>query len=1026
MTRSTPQLDARTAAEITQQLQALLKAYVPSWQEFNRDAATGLSMPRGASAALIGTFSQFAATIIQRLNQAPEKNFLAFLNLLGAAQLPPQPARVPLTFTLAVGSSAESVVPARTQVAAPPGAGESAPVIFETERELVVTPARLDAAIVVDPSRDRVGDYSAITRSDSVIGAPAFQGNQPIEHSLYIGHSQILRFTEIKTLNLDLMVNQALGAANTLDALRWEFWNGSDWQLILPEPAVARQLSATGQQSLKFSNLKTVPLKMVNGLENRWLRCRLSAPIQPAEMPNIAGMVKADQLPNLQNLSLQATVERQQLSLEQAFVNSQPVDLTKEFYPFGEQPKLGDTLYLANREVFSQANAQIVLSANLMRPGQAAPGGITLKWEFWQGEKWQEFGPSHGFQDSSQAFTTRATDTTTHQVTFKLPPNPVTTTINGVESYWIRARIVAGGYASKEAGFRKIEKKIESQQTGTASTADTAGTAGTTGTTETSFVLEPASTSPPLLESLNLSYTLTLAGPPEIALTCNHCVYDDVTQAQVAFAPFRPVAETLRSLYLGLSLPSTRSHFANRPLSLYVSLTENSYGMALENLTPRESPRLVWQYFNGQDWQRLLIRDETASFTRSGMVEFIPPANFAPQAQFGLPQQFWVRVQLERGEYEIEPKLRQLLLNTTIAVQAVTHSNETLGSSTGNANQIFRTVAAPILADPVLEVRELVGFKDSWQHWQAVPDFYGSTAADRHYLINLLTGEIQFGDGIHGRIPPIGSGNIRMTRYQTGGGAGGNRPAGTIRELKTAIPAIDKATNPIAASGGADAEPLATLQDRIPRTIRHGGRAVTLEDFEDLALLASPALARSKCIPLRNLANHPRDRQINPGEVSVMIVPHSPGPKPLPSLELIQRTQDYLAAHALPTLTLAVVGPLYVQVSVDVEITLTALELASEVEQAIEEGLARFLHPLMGGFDGQGWDFGREPHRSDLYALLEAIPGVDHVHSLAILQTPDRRLDLTISVAEDLSRTKQTGCFLVYSGAHNIRLRLNQ
>jgi hypothetical protein len=1007
MTRPIPKLDSRTATEITQQLQTLL---APTWQAFNSDSTNLMPTSKGANAALMGVFARFAETIIQRLNQAPEKNFLAFLNLLGAAQLPPQPARVPLTFSLAAGSSTESVILARTQVAAPPGGGESAPVIFETERELVVMPARLASAIVVDPSRDRVGDYSAIIRSDVVSGAPAFKGNHPIEHSLYLGHSQILSFAEIKTLSLDLRVNQALGTA---DGLQWEFWNGSDWQLILPEPAVARQLSATGQQSLKFNNLKPVPLSRVNGVENRWLRCRLSAPIQPAAIPNVAGMVKADQLPNLQNLSLQAEVERQQLSLEQAFVNAQSVDLTKEFYPFGEQPKLGDTLYLANREVFSQANAQIVLAANLIRPGQAATGGITLKWEFWQGEKWQEFGPSHGFEDASQAFTTRAAGQTTHQVRFRLPPNPLTTTINGVESYWIRVRIVAGGYASKEAGFKKIEKKIESLQTGTA------------GTTETSFVLEPASTSPPLLESLTLSYTLTLAGPPEIALTCNHLVYEDVTQAQKAFAPFRPVAETLRSLYLGFGLPAARGNFPNRPLSLYVSLAENSYGMVLENLAPRESPRLVWQYFNGQDWQRLLIRDETASLTRSGLVEFIPPANFAPQAQFGLPQQFWVRVQLERGDYAIEPKLRQLLLNTTIAVQAVTHSNEILGSSTGNANQVFRTATAPILADPVLDVQELVGFADSWQRWQAVPDFYASTAADRHYLINLLTGDIQFGDGIHGRIPPMGSGNIRMTRYQTGGGASGNRPASTITGLKTAIPAIDKATNPIAASGGADAEPLATLQERMPRTIRHGGRAVTLEDFEDLALLASPGIARSKCVPLRNLVNHPRDRQISPGEVSVMIVPHSPDAKPLPSLELIQRTQDYLAAHALPTLTLAVVGPLYVQVSVDVELALTALELASDVEQAIEQGLARFLHPLTGGFDGQGWDFGREPHRSDLYTLLEAIPGVDHVHSLAILQTPDRRLDLTISAAEDLSRTKQTGGFLVYSGAHNIRLRLD-
>ena len=66
--------------------------------------------------ALIGIFSRFAEIIVQRLNRVPDKNLLAFFDLLGEARLPPQPALVPLTFSLAPGSAADALVPVGTQV----------------------------------------------------------------------------------------------------------------------------------------------------------------------------------------------------------------------------------------------------------------------------------------------------------------------------------------------------------------------------------------------------------------------------------------------------------------------------------------------------------------------------------------------------------------------------------------------------------------------------------------------------------------------------------------------------------------------------------------------------------------------------------------------------------------------------------------------------------------------------------------------------------------------------------------------
>ncbi|MEE4218653.1 MAG: hypothetical protein V2I48_13650, partial [Xanthomonadales bacterium] len=78
--------------------------------------------------ALLRVFARYCDLIIQRLNQVPDKNRIAFLDVLNISRIPPVPAQVPLTFTpvkaLPMGASG-IVVPARTKVAASPGEGET-------------------------------------------------------------------------------------------------------------------------------------------------------------------------------------------------------------------------------------------------------------------------------------------------------------------------------------------------------------------------------------------------------------------------------------------------------------------------------------------------------------------------------------------------------------------------------------------------------------------------------------------------------------------------------------------------------------------------------------------------------------------------------------------------------------------------------------------------------------------------------------------------------------------------------------
>jgi predicted phage baseplate assembly protein len=268
-----------------------------------------------------------------------------------------------------------------------------------------------------------------------------------------------------------------------------------------------------------------------------------------------------------------------------------------------------------------------------------------------------------------------------------------------------------------------------------------------------------------------------------------------------------------------------------------------------------------------------------------------------------------------------------------------------------------------------------------------------------------------------------------MTRYQTDGGAKGNKFTNTINQLKTTIPYIDRVTNLEAAGGGSDRESIDRVKERGQKFIRHRNRAVTVQDFEDLAYEASADIARVKAIapnyePLTedlwlepNLTQAERDakleklKKIQAGLVKLFIVPPNDSPQPIPSLALIERVENYIRDRASPTLNLWVGSPQWLKVSVTAEVVPTSLEFADTVRTAVIQRLETFLHPLTGGVSGQGWEFGREPHESDFYALIEGIDRVDYVRSLSVTIEPEPP-----SPPEP---------FLIFSGSHNITLFLS-
>jgi len=192
------------------------------------------------------------------------------------------------------------------------------------------------------------------------------------------------------------------------------------------------------------------------------------------------------------------------------------------------------------------------------------------------------------------------------------------------------------------------------------------------------------------------------------------------------------------------------------------------------------------------------------------------------------------------------------------------------------------------------------------------------------------------------------------------------------------------------------------LEAAIRQTIvdlRQRYRAVTCEDFEHLVLVDWPQTAaafqlgtagvvkRVKCLPERNEEiNPPVDA---PGHISLVVVPDGEGTHPSPSESLRRALWTYLDEWRLLTTRHHVVAPVYVTVAITATLSLKVGALWDNVRTEAVGRIKQFYHPLEGGTDGNGWPFGRDVYLSELYALLDNVPGVDYVETATLNGSAD-------------------------------------
>src|SRR5437763_9438459 len=877
MSLPVPNLDDRSWKQIVDEAVRLIPRYCPEWTNHNAS---------DPGVTLLELYAWMTEMVIYRLNKVPEKNFLTFLDLIGVRLKPPEPAQVVLEFTPAEGIEAELLVRKGTQVATLQAAGTD-PVTFETLRDLALIPVHVVRA--VSSHRGTVADHTEALASGEA-KEPLLAGVQEVERFLYVGDDRLSAFNEETAVDLFFEAMPGSSGPRIPTVTEWQYFDGKRWR----EMTLNRNES--DQRRLAFGRHVGIEKQIVNGVETCWIRGKLAEPLKDPRQVM------------LDNISLRIEILGEGMAPESAFVNIGsyiflPVDQGKSSHPFGEEPKFDCALYVGHKDLFAAPEARIKIEASLVEPSVVvspeASADLMVHWECWNGRKWAELGRSGGmgvsgtqgnfnFLDSTGAFTRNGS------VQFDRPIDMVETEVGGQKNSWIRARINSGNY----------------------------GAPGSYELVGQNWVFkEDRPLRPPCLKTLVFKY---VREPKPIArcMSYNDFQYRDHTEdlntPYVYFQPFLPDQDESPACYLAFD-----QKLPQRTINVYFELDDSAVGGgtqlggpppgAAEDDLVQKGPRVVWEYWDGGRWADLLPQDRTDGFTRSGYLTLQGPKNFEKRSVFDT-EAWWLRARLESGSYDLPPVLRAGLVNAVDALNGVT-VEEVIGSSDGSIDQSFKLANAPILGGPqvwvlepdaptpadrkVIQVEEgpesIKADEDgngTWVRWHEVENFFDSPANARHYICDPIKGEVSFGDGRKGWVPPTGRDSIKC-EYRLGGGVAGNVGGGTLTVLKQSIAFVQGVTNPFAAQGGADPETIEEAKRRGTYAIKNRDRAITAEDYESLALAASRRVARAKCV------------QSSDGSISLLLVPKAErengDARAVPSRDLIDRVASYIDKRRLIT-----------------------------------------------------------------------------------------------------------------------------
>ncbi len=1004
----------RTKEEIIEIIRERAASYVPEWRFDleNPDVGTALALIWGGMFA--GTESRFGRIFF--------KNRIAFFNELDAKLLPARPAQGYVSFGLVSEEAEGTRLLAGTVVCAQDENGDGELIRYRTQDDVFVSPAR-------------IGHIFFLSDEDDFIGCPYApgQGERPGEirffdlrgenlqrHEFYFCHGDALDLRGDGRIELDFVRRGEMGiGAGMLAALadpgcaRFSYWSGKEtgWMEFA-------QVRTEGGRLFLYKSGEQPPFVYVSdgeipegtdlskavekGIFGCVIRCRAISPVPLRDL-------------EFQRLLLGS--RGQGIAPDSICAGGIENDKTR-YFPFGERLMPFAEAYFGCKEALGKKGARVCLAFNLsfvhipldynvendpvkwewvMKRSDFKEDPVydvtveEVLWEYYNGTGWARlFGDGR----YSKMFLPRDGGRGEYKcMEFTCPGDIEPVVVGSCVSCYIRARVIKVNNLFKMKG---------------------------------AYVT-------PVMEDTVFSYDYQgRETEPDGMAMYNNLVW---ASASGAVRPFAPLGGQCPALYLGFRQP-----LLSGPLRLFFFFREKG---------GRKNANLLWEYSNGRHFHELNVVDGTRGFSQSGLVTFMGHGDMGRQELFG-ESYFWIRI-LDLGKGEagargrpVGPLALQGIFMNTVRIVNADYSGteyfrmevyqEGLRLELGHGHVIEASVwvdETESLGDgeykdflrqkrlrPVYD--EAGVLKEAWVRWRQVEDFSASDADGRDYVLEPNEGKIIFGDGHHGRIPAISrSENIRVD-YISGGGSRTNVPARAVGQLGQEIGFINEILNPAPLTGGCDMEPLSRALSRSSALLRHQNRAVTVRDYEELAMAASREVRRVRCF-----AGCDGDGGKRPGAVTLVVLTQNGDGGKEYFAAVREEIRRFLKGKVEDSLIrggrLFIVQPEFVEISVRAVLAVNDYHDAFTVKSRAMERLDTFLDPYTGGFYGNGWEIGHLPSNIQIKNAVAGTEGLDFVRGLYVSMFTWGSLGRCEADPEQIGRRRYA---LPVSGGHEVIIEM--
>lgn len=981
-----PSMDSRNREDILKYIRSVSKTYTPEWRFDPENPDPG--------AALAMIYADLFEGNIRRFNRIPERYRIAFYNELGAYIRPSVPAEGYACFTLAGDPEGGQQVRRGTQLTAETGS-DSGYTVFETQEDVCVEKAEPVTAFAVSRKQDRIVclyDQQGQEEPDPAqrsFRLFSFEGENLQKHRMYFCADHLLCIAKSAWITVLLNPHDTKEiSAEILEALCddrlavWEYYTGDGWI-----PFAAKQAGADRIRLFKGGEQPAFASMERNGKESFWIRCTVFSVEPFAQL-------------HLDSLGLSASCG--ELAADSVYSADADQDIHR-FYAFGPSFSVFSEMYVACEEALCKAGADIRMEFSLYFVDvpleyQEEPGEIRWKpvmkrssikldqefdvtvqqviWEYYNGSGWAKLP---GLRDSEDVFKVNPEAGDLEGIrrvtlSFVCPQDMERVLVNSQENYYIRARVIRVNNAYKTRG-RYLS---------------------------------------PVVEGLTFGYTYedTPVLPAEVQME-NGMAEDRAHRELLAdpnrfFVPFQRIREEAAAVYLG---------FEQRPSGGPVRML-----FQVKDTGGAAAGRLTWSFSGKRGFVPLNAADETEHLKRTGLVSFMAPEEMERMSLWGRDL-YWIRIEDAEGTYEDPERPAAFPPVTGIYMNAVRIRNVESGKL-----EYFRVepeaeeVSCRLLEGSVQDVSVEVLEEGRWVVWQEVEHISGDEENDRVYAVDRTLGIVRFSDGIHGKAQVSGAEDTIRVTYSTGGGLNGNLPEDSLGGARVSLGAVDRIYNPAILFGGCEEETVPQAMKRTAAALKHRGRGVTAGDYEALALAASRNVVRAKCF---SGYNHLGER--TPGAVTLVLLQKDPVACRDHFPQLVRQVEHSLKEKISGNLRergqFFVTGPRFMEICVKAEVTVGSFQDVFPVQEQVKESLARFLDPLTGNFDKNGWEIGRLPDLTQLQNCLKRIPAIRYIGNIYVTVYTNAQ---TGRVEMDLEQAGQIAFALPVSGVHEVSVRVDE